>query len=82
MILVEVYVPAVDERFDFELDENAKISRIVGDLCEILSKKMKNPLPDKTDSFMLCSLDQNTTLPDQSTLCQCRIGDGGRLLLV
>lgn len=82
MILVEVYVPAVDERFDFELDENAEISRIVHDLCEILGKKMKNPVPDHTDAFMLCSLDQNTALPGQSTLHQCRIGDGSRLLLV
>lgn len=82
MILVEVYVPAVDERFDFEMDENTRISRIVSDLCEILSKKMKNPMPDRPEEFMLCSLDRDTLLPGTSTLHQCRIGDGSRLLLV
>ena len=39
MILVEVYVAALDERYDFELDENAEIRQVIGEICEMLSKK-------------------------------------------
>lgn len=82
MILVEVYVPAVDEKFDFELDENAGIKQIIGELCEMLSKKMKSPMPSKTDEFMLCSMDGQQIFSGEKTLYQCKVKDGSRLLLV
>lgn len=82
MILVEVYVPAADEKFDFELDENAIIYQVVGELCEMLSKKLKSPMPQKTDGFMLCSMDSDEILSSQRTLYQSGVKDGSRLLLV
>lgn len=82
MILVEVYVPAVDEKFDFELDENARIYQIVGELCEMLDKKVKSPVSSKSGEFMLCSMDKNVILPGENTLSQSEIRDGSKLLLV
>lgn len=82
MILVEVYVPAADEKFDFELDENARVYQIVGELCEMLGKKMKSPVASKTGEFMLCSMEQNVVLSGDNTLYQCKIRDGSKLLLV
>lgn len=82
MILVEVYVPAVDDKFDFELDENVPIHQIIGELCEMLSKKMKSPIVSGTNEFMLCTMDQNQILSNERTLYQCGVKDGSRLLLV
>lgn len=82
MILVEVYVAALNETCDFMLDENAEVGQIIGELSEMLSKKVKNPIPDKGTSLMLCSMDQKEILPETKTLAGCKIKDGHRLLLV
>lgn len=82
MILVDVYVPAIDEYCDFILDENAKVKQIIGEISEMVSKKMKNQISDKTDQFMLCSMEQQEILPKEKTLMRCKIKDGSTLLLV
>ncbi len=82
MILVEVYVPAVDAKFDFELDESARVRNIIGELCEMLGKKMRSPLQEKGEDFMLCSMDGREILAMEKTLSQNRISDGSKLLLV
>ena len=82
MILVEVYVAAMDETYDFMLDEHAGIGQIIGELSEMLSKKVKYPIPDKGTPFMLCSMDQKEILPEEKTLAGCKIKDGHKLLLV
>ena len=48
----------------------------------MLSKKVKNPIPDKGTPFMLCSMDQKEILPEEKTLAGCKIKDGHKLLLV
>lgn len=82
MILVEVYIPAADETFDFELDENVKIKQIVNELCGMLRKKISGSLSENSEEFILCSMDKKKILPEERTLTQCRIRDGSKLLLV
>lgn len=82
MILVEVYVPAVDEKFDFELDENVKISQIIEEMSEMLNKKMKSPMSKGAEGFMLCVMKDNAVLSKDRTLYQSRVRDGHKLMLV
>lgn len=82
MILVEVYVAALDEIYDFELDENVEIVQVTGEICEMLSKKTKEPLSARTGDFMLCSIDNEEVLAGEKTLYQSHIRDGSRLILV
>lgn len=82
MILVEVYVPALDERYDFELDENVEIRRITGELCEMLGKKAKEPVQTEMMDFILCSVDNQEILMGEKTLYQSHIRDGSSLILV
>lgn len=82
MILVEIYVPAVDERFDFELDENAKIGQIIDELNEMLSKKAKSPTNVSSEGFLLCTTEQNEILSRERTLYQSHVRDGHTLLLI
>ena len=42
MILVDVYVPSVDDKFDFTIDENTLVRKVIEELSGIISKKMKN----------------------------------------
>lgn len=82
MILVEIYVPAVDERFDFELDENVKIGQIIEELSEMLNKKVKSPVSTSAEGFILCTTAQNEILSRERTLYQSHVRDGHRLLLL
>ena len=41
MILVDIYVPSMDETYDFQLDENAEIEKIILEVVGIISKKTK-----------------------------------------
>lgn len=82
MILVEIYVAAFNEKYDFELDENAEINQIIGEICEMLSKKTKEPIPAVIRNFMLCSMDNKEVLAGEKTLYQSHIRDGNCLILV
>lgn len=81
MILVDVYVPALDKTFDFRLDEKAKVGQIMIEMQDIFKKKLKE-IGDKKQDFMLCSMEQKEELPIYKTLSECRIKDGSRLMLV
>lgn len=81
MILVDVYVPALDKTFDFRLDEKAKVGQIMIEMQDIFKKKLKES-GDKKQDFMLCSMEQKEELPIYKTLSECRIKDGSRLMLV
>lgn len=82
MILVELLVPAMDEKFDFSLDENALIEQVLGEMDEMFSKKMKQPSQDKSSQFMLCSLDQKKILSRFNTLAEAGIKDGSKIMLI
>lgn len=81
MILVDVYVPALDKTFDFRLDEKAKVGQIMIEMQDIFKKKLKES-GDKKQDFMLCSMEHKEELPIYKTLSECRIKDGSRLMLV
>ena len=82
MILVDVYVPSVDETWDFMLDENTKNERIIQELAEMISKKITNGHMLDSEKFRLYSLPGECELPKESTLAACGIRDGFKLLLV
>ena len=82
MILVELVVPAMDETFDFMLDENALIEQVLGEIEEMLSKKLKQDLPEDDSRFMLCSLDRKEILSRFHTLNEAGLKDGSKIMLI
>lgn len=58
MILVDVYVPAMDKVYDFRLDETASVAQIMKEMEEIFMKKVKETKMEKQQEFMLCSMEQ------------------------
>ena len=53
MILVDIYIPVINETYDFELNENVPVGETMEVLSDIISKKMKNPLKVQSDTFVL-----------------------------
>ena len=82
MILVDIYVPSVDQEFDFGLDETARISGIIEEVASMISQKQQCELKGSADELLLCSMQDRAILPKGKTLEQCDIRNGSRLILV
>lgn len=82
MILVDVYVPAVDESFDFALDEDILIEKVIFEMMEMISKKMKGGNEGFAEDFFLYFIDKEEKLEKASTLYASGVIDGSRLMLV
>ncbi|MDE5778013.1 MAG: hypothetical protein K2I10_05835 [Lachnospiraceae bacterium] len=82
MILVEIYIPSIDETLDFSVDETAKITNVVQEISEMMCKKYKTELNAASENFFLCSAEQGAVLDGGSTLCENGIMNGSRLYMV
>jgi len=82
MILVDIYVPSIDETYDFQLDENAEIGKIVIEVVGIISKKMKRNNQTDAGNFRIYDTSRGEELLQMETLASCGIHDGDRLMLV
>lgn len=82
MILVDIYVPAVDDTFDFMLDENTEIGKVVMEIVEMLSKKMQGAHQEVAEEFLLCHMGSRKILEQDRTLHMSGVSDGSRLMLV
>lgn len=82
MILVDMYIPSLDEVFDFRIDETAKVTNIVQEISEMMCKKYKTELNAKAENFFLCSAKQGMVLDGESTLEENGIVNGDRLYMV
>ena len=82
MILVDVYIPSIDDSYDFMLDENVPIEQIIVEISEMILKKVKGKSPENRDDFMMCFMDQNKILDRNQSLYEAGVRDGNRLMMV
>lgn len=82
MILVDVFVPSVDNVYDFQLDEDVKIGLLVEEIGEMICQKEHCRLEGRIEKLLLCSMDNRTILPKETTLAECGIKTGGKLMLL
>ena len=81
-ILTDVYIPAVDDTFDFMLDENVPVIQVMEEISEMIAKKVKETKPAQITDFVLYSMDTGTLLDYYQSLYANGIHDGSRLILV
>ena len=83
MILVDVYVPSLDQTYDFQLDETGTVRQITRVLAELLCRKSGSRADEEgTGRFVLCSSEPGRILPPDLTLAACGIDSGSRLFIV
>lgn len=82
MILVDVYIPSVDEVLDFELDEHAKVQEILREMVEMLVRKTKSKTIESIEDFLLYDKETGTAIPYDTSLHAYGIKSGDRLMLV
>lgn len=82
MILVDVFVPSVNNVYDFQLDENTPIQRVIGEMCELIEQKERCSLTGDAEELTLCSRNGKCILQRDSTLMACGVETGNSLILV
>ncbi|GFI19446.1 hypothetical protein IMSAGC009_04627 [Lachnospiraceae bacterium] len=82
MILVDVFVPSVNNVYDFQLDENTPVQRVIGEICELIGQKERCGLTGNAEELMLCSRNEKCILPGDCTLMACGVKTGNSLILV
>ena len=80
MIMVDVTVPSVGRRYDFNLEEQAQISVLIAEISEIICQKENCVLEGENEGLVLCS--EGQILSPEATLSQYGIANGSRLILV
>ena len=81
MVLVNVYVPVLDQQFEFNLDEETRISNLLMEMGEMLKQIQMEEEIDQQDSLVLSDLDQKRVLSGNHTLAAYGITNGAKLML-
>lgn len=82
MILVDIYVPSVDQVYNFNLSEDVGISVIINEIVGMISQKEQTGLSGRQEKLNLYSMKDKRILPKSNTLSDCSIMTGGSLMLV
>lgn len=82
MILVDIYIPAVDQTYDFLLDENASLYAVMMEITEMIAKKTGSDLPLDPEDFILYHAERCMPVQADRTLYENDVRDGDRLILV
>ena len=82
MILVDIYVPVLDEIYDFHLDEHTEIGILIEEAAEMICQKEQCPLKGSAEDLSLWKLDSRYLLSRRNTLAEAGVTAGDKLLLV
>lgn len=82
MILVEIAVPSLGSRYDFELEETAPVSQLTREVIEIICQKEHLQSFEKASPFELYDQDTACRLNGTGSLQQNNVKSGHRLLLL
>ncbi|WP_455713944.1 hypothetical protein [Anaerosporobacter sp.] len=82
MIQMDLYVPSLNKKYNFNLNETALIGTIMDELTEMICQKEQCTLCGEVSELMLISIDKKEVLQRQQTLEQYGIMTGSRLMLV
>lgn len=83
MVLVDIYVPAIDQTFDFNLNEGALTASVLEEVGEMIAQMTQNGQEKLAEvgKLVMCNMDNKTILPENMSLSQCGIHNGTRLLV-
>lgn len=82
MILVEISVPALGSRYDFELEENAPLDLLTREVVEVICQKEHLQPFEKAQPFALYSQDTACRLNSAGNLQQNGVKNGQKLILL
>ncbi len=81
-MMVELVVPALNQSYDFQLDETLTVGALLEEMVEMLCRKEKRQLPAQGETLCLGWIEGGVLLHPEAALRDYGIADGGRLILV
>ena len=81
MILVDVYVPMLDGKYDFELNEETKTEMLIDEVVSLIEQKEKLGCKMERNKFFY-DLERERMLKRNENLVRQGVKSGDRLILV
>ncbi|MGN0621786.1 MAG: hypothetical protein ACI4I9_07955 [Porcipelethomonas sp.] len=82
MIIVEVFVSAVDKSYDFKLNENVPSVLLAEEICEMVCRKEQCRIQGNTEDLLLCCINSKQVIPSEKSLSDMNIHTGEKLVLI
>lgn len=82
MIMVDIYVPGVNQTYDFNVDEDVGIALLLEELVGMICQKEQCTFSGSTRELLLVSPSRKVVLSADQTLSHYGIVQGDRLMLV
>ena len=82
MINVDIYVPAMEQTYNFNLDEESEITFLIDEISELICKKEHSRLCGAKEHFIMGSADRRINFNPQYSLKDYSIKNGDTLILV
>ncbi len=82
MILTEVYIPAINKKYDFRLDENAYIADVIWEIGNMVFIKDNNKNIGLIENLILCDYSTKIVFSLQRTLKDYGVSSGTCLTLI
>lgn len=82
MIIVDIFVPALDRTYDFKLAETEFLYVLAEEIAEMISRKEQNYIKGEVKKAILCEQNTMRILPPDKTLKELGIHTGDRLIFV
>ena len=82
MINVDVYVPALDRTYNFNLDGEARISHLIGEISELICKKEQSVLDGAVEQLVMGSIERKINFNAKQSLQDYSVNNGDTLILV
>lgn len=82
MLFVEVQVPIFDQVYDFKVEQNERVYKVLLDIIRKICQKEDFYIEEKQEKFFLWDMEQKRILPKDWTMEECGIKTGTKLLLV
>lgn len=82
MITVDVYIPAMDRVYNFNLDEDSKIRVLIEEISELICKKEHSSLEGEKERFIMGSMDRQINFRTDNSLREYSVKNGEKLILV
>lgn len=82
MITVDIFLPALEKTYDFNLDENTATSLIIEEVAVMICQKEHYPDLKDSGQLLLCCIDSEKNVRPDLTLKENGITSGSRLMLL
>jgi hypothetical protein len=82
MIIADVFVPSIDQVYNFSLDETVSVGALIEELISMIEQREQTTFAGNRQSVILVDKQSRAILPIDSTLYDCNVETGSALILV